>query len=124
MERSKNGRRCPSSLKTAVFAPPSTSISTPVGLCINIESPCPMFKNDTRRSCEGNAKIQTHTFPKINTIRGKKRIRTCYNARMSYSPKTFSFPALQGISPKQLEVHLKLYEGYVKFLNTLERSEE
>jgi len=39
---------------------------------------------------------------------------------MSYSAKTFSFPALQGISPKQLEVHLKLYEGYVKFLNTLE----
>lgn len=39
---------------------------------------------------------------------------------MTYTPKTFSFKTLDGISPKQLEVHLKLYEGYVKFVNTLE----
>ncbi|MES2014620.1 MAG: Fe-Mn family superoxide dismutase [Patescibacteria group bacterium] len=37
-----------------------------------------------------------------------------------YTAKQFSFGTLDGISPKQLEVHLKLYEGYVKFLNTLE----
>ncbi len=37
-----------------------------------------------------------------------------------YTPKTFNFGALDGISPKQLEVHVKLYEGYVKFLNTLD----
>lgn len=36
-----------------------------------------------------------------------------------YSETTFDLPALDGISPKQLEVHLKLYGGYVKFLNTL-----
>jgi Fe-Mn family superoxide dismutase len=39
---------------------------------------------------------------------------------MAYVAKTFSLGALDGISPKQLEVHLKLYEGYVKFVNTLE----
>ncbi len=38
---------------------------------------------------------------------------------MPYIPQTFSLQTLEGISPKQLEVHLKLYEGYVKFLNTL-----
>lgn len=39
---------------------------------------------------------------------------------MIYSPKTFTFGALDGISQKQLDVHIKLYEGYVKFLNTLD----
>jgi superoxide dismutase, Fe-Mn family len=39
---------------------------------------------------------------------------------MEYSAKTFSFGSLDGISPKQLEVHLKLYEGYVKNVNLLE----
>jgi len=38
---------------------------------------------------------------------------------MSYAPRTFSFGTLDDISPKQLEIHLKLYDGYVKFLNTL-----
>ena len=36
-----------------------------------------------------------------------------------YTAKQFQFGALTGISQKQLEVHIKLYEGYVKFLNTL-----
>lgn len=39
---------------------------------------------------------------------------------MNYTAKTFMFGALDGISQKQLDVHIKLYEGYVKFLNTLE----
>src|SRR3989344_7644819 len=39
---------------------------------------------------------------------------------MSYTAKTFTFGALEGLSQKQLDVHIKLYEGYVKFLNTLE----
>lgn len=39
-----------------------------------------------------------------------------------YTPKKFTFGNLNGISPKQLEVHLKLYEGYVKFTNTLEET--
>jgi superoxide dismutase, Fe-Mn family len=39
---------------------------------------------------------------------------------MAYTPQSFSFGALEGISQKQLDVHLKLYEGYVKFINTLD----
>ncbi len=37
-----------------------------------------------------------------------------------YQAKQFILPELTGISTKQLEVHLKLYQGYVTFLNTLE----
>ncbi|MBX9765563.1 Fe-Mn family superoxide dismutase [Patescibacteria group bacterium] len=37
-----------------------------------------------------------------------------------YTAQKFTFNALDGISEKQLDVHIKLYEGYVKFLNTLE----
>jgi Fe-Mn family superoxide dismutase len=36
-----------------------------------------------------------------------------------YTAQKFEFGVLDGISAKQLEVHIKLYEGYVKFLNTL-----
>jgi Fe-Mn family superoxide dismutase len=39
---------------------------------------------------------------------------------MNYTPKTFTFGTLDGLSQKQIDVHIKLYEGYVKFLNTLE----
>lgn len=39
---------------------------------------------------------------------------------MIYTPKTFQFGALDGISQKQLDVHIKLYEGYVKFINVIE----
>lgn len=38
---------------------------------------------------------------------------------MSYTPRTFSLPTLQGLSPKQIEVHLALYEGYVKHTNLI-----
>lgn len=41
---------------------------------------------------------------------------------MAYQAQTFDLPALQGISPKQLEVHLKLYGGYVTFFNKLEET--
>jgi Fe-Mn family superoxide dismutase len=37
-----------------------------------------------------------------------------------YTAKTFTFGALEGISQKQLDVHIKLYEGYVKFINVIE----
>lgn len=37
----------------------------------------------------------------------------------SYIPKTFSFATLDGLSAKQLEEHVKLYEGYVKNTNVL-----
>lgn len=34
-----------------------------------------------------------------------------------FTPRTFNIPALVGISPKTIEEHIKLYEGYVKHLN-------
>jgi superoxide dismutase, Fe-Mn family len=36
-----------------------------------------------------------------------------------YTPHTFTIPSLTGISEKQIEVHIALYSGYVKNLNTL-----
>lgn len=38
---------------------------------------------------------------------------------MTYTARTFDLPALQGISEKQLKVHLALYEGYVKHVNLI-----
>ena len=38
---------------------------------------------------------------------------------MNYSPKTFNLPALNGISEKQVKIHLALYEGYVKHTNLI-----
>ena len=38
---------------------------------------------------------------------------------MQYKEQIFAIPELKGISQKQLEVHLKLYAGYVKHLNLL-----
>ena len=37
----------------------------------------------------------------------------------SYKPKTFNLSGLTGISDKTLEMHFKLYEGYVKATNEL-----
>ncbi len=34
-----------------------------------------------------------------------------------FSPKTFQIPELKGISAKNIEEHMKLYQGYVKFAN-------
>lgn len=36
---------------------------------------------------------------------------------MTYTPKTFALPTLEGLSEKQIKVHLALYEGYVKQVN-------
>ncbi len=36
-----------------------------------------------------------------------------------YQEQKFGLPELKGLSPKQVEVHLKLYAGYVKFTNHL-----
>jgi Fe-Mn family superoxide dismutase len=38
---------------------------------------------------------------------------------MIYKPKQFNLGGLQGISEKTLEMHFKLYEGYVKAVNDL-----
>ncbi len=38
---------------------------------------------------------------------------------MTYEPKTFNIPALDGISSKTIEEHLKLYAGYVKHVNLI-----
>jgi Fe-Mn family superoxide dismutase len=37
-----------------------------------------------------------------------------------YQEATFALESLTGLSPKQIEVHLKLYAGYVKNVNALE----
>jgi Fe-Mn family superoxide dismutase len=37
----------------------------------------------------------------------------------TYTPKTFSLGTLDGISEKQISVHLALYEGYVKHINLI-----
>ncbi|MEK7201187.1 MAG: Fe-Mn family superoxide dismutase [Patescibacteria group bacterium] len=36
-----------------------------------------------------------------------------------YTPKTFDLPELTGISKKQIDVHLALYQGYVKHTNLI-----
>lgn len=38
---------------------------------------------------------------------------------MSYAARTFNLPALKGLSPEQIAVHLSLYEGYVKHTNLI-----
>lgn len=37
----------------------------------------------------------------------------------TYTPQKFNIPNLKGLSQKQLEVHLGLYEGYVKHVNLI-----
>jgi len=41
-------------------------------------------------------------------------------ATQSYKPRAFNLSGLNGISDKTLEMHFKLYEGYVKETNNLE----
>src|SRR6185503_13081730 len=41
-------------------------------------------------------------------------------ATQSYKPREFNLSGLNGISDKTLEMHFKLYEGYVKETNNLE----
>lgn len=36
-----------------------------------------------------------------------------------YTPKTFTIPALKGISQTTIDEHLKLYQGYVKHVNLI-----
>jgi len=38
---------------------------------------------------------------------------------MTYTAKTFNLPTLEGLSEKQIKVHLALYEGYVKHVNLI-----
>ena len=38
---------------------------------------------------------------------------------MAYTEQNFNLPELDGLSAKQVEVHLKLYAGYVKNVNAL-----
>ena len=38
---------------------------------------------------------------------------------MTYEPKTFNIPALEGISQQTIDEHLKLYQGYVKHVNLI-----
>ncbi len=38
---------------------------------------------------------------------------------MTYATKSFELPVLEGISEKQIKVHLGLYDGYVKHVNLI-----
>lgn len=38
---------------------------------------------------------------------------------MTYTARTFDLPELKGLSKEQVDVHLKLYEGYVKHTNLI-----
>ena len=38
---------------------------------------------------------------------------------MTYTTKNFSLPTIEGLSPDQIEVHLKLYAGYVTHTNLI-----
>lgn len=38
---------------------------------------------------------------------------------MTYTPRTFTLPELKGLSKEQIDVHLSLYEGYVKHTNLI-----
>jgi Fe-Mn family superoxide dismutase len=38
---------------------------------------------------------------------------------MTYTTKNFSLPTIEGLSPAQIEVHLKLYAGYVTHTNLI-----
>ena len=42
---------------------------------------------------------------------------------ITYKPKQFPLSGLQGISDKTLEMHFKLYEGYVKSCKRIERKD-
>jgi superoxide dismutase, Fe-Mn family len=46
-------------------------------------------------------------------------MRPCYTAPMTYTARTFDLPELNGLSKKQIDVHLALYEGYVKHVNLI-----
>jgi superoxide dismutase, Fe-Mn family len=38
---------------------------------------------------------------------------------MIYTPRAFTLPELRGLSKKQIDVHIALYEGYVKHVNLI-----
>ncbi len=38
---------------------------------------------------------------------------------MTYTPRKFTLPELKGLSQRQIDVHLALYEGYVKHVNLI-----
>jgi Fe-Mn family superoxide dismutase len=38
---------------------------------------------------------------------------------MKYTARSFNLPELKGLSKKQIDVHLALYEGYVKHSNLI-----
>ncbi len=40
---------------------------------------------------------------------------------MEYTPKSFTIPALEGISAKSIEEHIGLYQGYVKNFNAISK---
>ena len=69
-----------------------------------------MLRTLTNRACEFIRIIRPHSY--IGVV-----IMLIHMHQ--YQERKFNLPELQGLSPKQIEVHLKLYAGYVKFTNHL-----
>lgn len=66
------------------------------------------------RACRSSILTTLHSFPT------QKRYTRCITSLpMTYTAKTFNLPELKGLSKKQIDVHLALYQGYVKNVNLL-----
>src|SRR5688500_355014 len=65
------------------------------------------------RAWLGRSGVKIRAFPGI-LERGVNCMST------SYKPKSFNLSGLNGISDRTLEMHFKLYEGYVKETNVLQ----
>lgn len=65
--------------------------------------------------------MEPHLLHKVAPVKlryGGKKERTMKNS-MTYTAKQFNLSGLNGISDQTLDVHFKLYEGYVKETNNL-----
>jgi len=62
-----------------------------------------------------NAKVATNAAEEIKTA-------TAATALHNYQPRTFDFTTIHGLTKSQLEQHEKLYQGYVKKRNEIEKA--
>ncbi len=78
------------------------------GECLGIAE---KLKKPQLRSTGGVGKLTCYS---VNTYTDSKDINM-----HTYSTRQFNLPKLQGVSDKQVEIHLKLYQGYVTHTNLL-----
>lgn len=60
--------------------------------------------------------LNTYHHTRLAAVRNSTVIQFLH---MMYTPRVFALPELQGLSKKQIDVHLGLYEGYVKHTNLI-----